>query len=52
MSCRRVLSSTPLLVRGSETVGGSGERKLTNWDCFRQSLVSRFKDAPTVLFFN
>jgi hypothetical protein len=30
MSCRRVLSSTPLLVRGSETVWGSGERKLTN----------------------
>jgi hypothetical protein len=30
MSCRRVLSSTPLLVRGSETGGDSGERKLTN----------------------
>jgi hypothetical protein len=30
MSCRRVLSSTPLLVRGSETVWGSGERKLTH----------------------
>jgi hypothetical protein len=30
MSCRRVLSSTPLLVRGSETVRGNGERKLTN----------------------
>jgi hypothetical protein len=25
MSCRRVLSSTPLLVRGSETGGDSGE---------------------------
>jgi hypothetical protein len=24
MSCRRVLSSTPLLVRGSEAVGDSG----------------------------
>jgi hypothetical protein len=30
MSCRRVLSSTPLLVRGSETGGDSGERELTN----------------------
>jgi hypothetical protein len=30
MACRRVLSSTPLLVRGSETGGDSGERKLTN----------------------
>jgi hypothetical protein len=30
MSCRRVLSSTPLLVKGSETGGDSGERKLTN----------------------
>jgi hypothetical protein len=28
MSCRGVLSSTPLLVRGSETGGDSGERKL------------------------
>jgi hypothetical protein len=27
MSCRRVLSSTPLLVRGSET-GGEGNRNL------------------------
>jgi hypothetical protein len=30
MSCRRVLTSTPLLVRGSETVWDSGERELTN----------------------
>jgi hypothetical protein len=30
MACRRVLSSTPLLVRGSQTGGDSGERKLTN----------------------
>jgi hypothetical protein len=30
MTCRRVLSSTPLLVRGSETGGDSWERKLTN----------------------
>jgi hypothetical protein len=30
MSCRRVLSSTPLLVGGSETGGDCGERKLTN----------------------
>jgi hypothetical protein len=30
MSCRRVLGSTPLLVRGSETGGDSGEYKLTN----------------------
>jgi hypothetical protein len=30
MSCRRVLSSTPLLVRGSETGGDSVEKKLTN----------------------
>jgi hypothetical protein len=30
MACRRVLSSTPLLVRGSETGGDSGERKLTD----------------------
>jgi hypothetical protein len=29
MSCRRVLSSTPLLVRGSETGGDSWEEKLT-----------------------
>jgi hypothetical protein len=35
MSCRRVLSSTDLLVRGSETVWDSGERKLTdkNYKC-------------------
>jgi hypothetical protein len=30
MACRRVLSSTPLKVRCSETGGDSGERKLTN----------------------
>jgi hypothetical protein len=30
MACRRVLSSTPLLVRGSVTGGDSGETKLTN----------------------
>jgi hypothetical protein len=30
MASRRVLSSTPLLVRGSETLWDSGERKLTN----------------------
>jgi hypothetical protein len=30
MYFRRVLSSTPLLVRGSETVWDSGERELTN----------------------
>jgi hypothetical protein len=30
MSCRRVLSSTPLWVWGSETVWDSRERKLTN----------------------
>jgi hypothetical protein len=29
--CRRVLSSTPLLVRGSETGGDSGEQKVTNY---------------------
>jgi hypothetical protein len=29
-SCRIVLSSSPLLVRGSETVWGNGQRKLTN----------------------
>jgi hypothetical protein len=28
MACRRVLSSTPLLVRGSETGGDSGESAL------------------------
>jgi hypothetical protein len=31
ISCRRVLSSTPLLVRGSETGGDSGEYKFTNY---------------------
>jgi hypothetical protein len=30
MACRRVLSSTPLYVEGSETLGDSRERKLTN----------------------
>jgi hypothetical protein len=30
MACRRVLSSTPMLVRGSETGGDSGEKKFTN----------------------
>jgi hypothetical protein len=30
MACRRELSSTPLLVSGSETGGDNGERKLTN----------------------
>jgi hypothetical protein len=36
MSCRRVLSSTPLLVRGSGT-GGDRERKLTNknYNCYK-----------------
>jgi hypothetical protein len=30
MACKRVLSSIPLEVKGSETGGNSGERKLTN----------------------
>jgi hypothetical protein len=40
MVCRRVLSSTPLLVRGSETGGDSGDDAYMNLKLQRVNIVT------------